>query len=184
MKKLLIYFFLALFSATGLTFVSSCSKPTEDVTVAKALVGIWRFGTANTTVTVDGEDFVDFAVSNFGLTEDEAEAVKEEIIDSTYNTSGGEIIFTNDKNFLLKLYNQDEETGKWSVGAEGETLHLNFDSEMDEFQILDLTAKNLILQYPTDYLDADLDGDGTDETTVEIVVEQTLSEVSNGGAGG
>jgi hypothetical protein len=184
MNKHLVYFLTILVFSLSSTVITSCSKPTEDVTVARSLVGIWRFSTSTLTVTVEGEDFVDYAMTNFGLTETEAQAMEDEIVDGNVQKPAYQIIFTNDKAFVVDPNSQNKQYGTWSVSADGEYLNLVRNNEEEEFQILEIDAKNLILQFPTNQVEVDVDGDGTNETIVDIDVEQNLTEVSNGGYGG
>ena len=182
MKNLLFYFPLFLVLLTSAVFISSCEKATENVAVEKALVGLWRFGEKTGSVTVDGMDFIQYATTTFGLTEEEAQEVLDDIIDDVLWYTSREIMLNGEKTYQLTIYNVGETYGTWLVSADGETLKLTGDNEVANLTILEIAARALLLRFPTGHQEVDIDGDGENETIVDINMEMTLKK-NVGGAG-
>lgn len=165
-------------------FFFSCNKITEDADVANALIGHWRFTETSVNLTVDGDDLIQYLTTDLELSESEAKSVSDSIIADVKQNYKGAIFFGTDKVFVLGLTNKEEESGTWSVSADGQTLNLIFENDEKHFQILALTAQVLVLEPMVKNIDVDFDNDGVAETALEITTIVNLFKSSNGGIGG
>jgi len=182
MKNLFSTLVIILVLSFSISIISSCHKVTENIAVADAIVGYWRFGETSVEVTVDGVDFVQYATTKFGLTTEEAEDLLDNILDDVLENYAGQIDFNGDRTYEVTLNNDDKESGEWSVSPDGKILNYYFENKKNELVILKLTASLLRVQFPKQYEDVDIDNDGVNETTVEINRTQDITK-QIGGAG-
>jgi hypothetical protein len=184
MKRLILLFPLIFFLGVSQGLFTSCEKITEDIVVVQGLIGMWSPNNSSVEVTANGEDLVTYLVDNFGYTEEEAEDYYDELVSDYFYNAGGSVIFNNEKNYFLKISNTEEESGTWSVSADGAYLYMTFAGQTREFSILKINANTLTVQFPDMQEDLDVEGDGDFETTVSISGERTYGKSSNGGMGG
>ncbi len=154
---------------------SSCKKEDDNEKAANDLHGTWTINQTNVDLTVDGVDLVDYMVSNFTYTQQQAQAMVDIFTVSLQSGNSGTITFREDNTYTF-VNNDEEENGTWSIGNDGATLTMNFDNEADNLTILSLSSSSLKLQIPTESEMADLDGNGEDETEIDIDTELTMSK--------
>lgn len=183
MKNPLLIITLILVFSLSSSLVSSCKKISENVYAANALVGVWRLGGTTVEITVEGVDIIEYLMTTYGYTEDEAQEIKDDIIDDVFDNYINSITFYGDKTFQATMIDRAEESGTWSVNADGKTLDLYFEEEEVSLTILEQTSSSLKLQFPAKFEDVDIDDDGVNETTLEINIEQDLTKTSRGGMG-
>lgn len=182
--KRLFFIPAVMFLVFSQTLFTSCQKSTEDIIIVNGLIGMWRVHGSEIDTTVEGEELVDYLVNNFGYTEEKAQDFSDDFITENYHLEVASVSFKADKTYLLELINQDEEDGTWLVSADGKLLSLIESGDTTQFEILDITANSLSIQLPTEQNTVDADGDGEDETTVDVNIIQSLGKFSNGGMGG
>ena len=183
MKNPLLSLILIIVVSLSLVISSSCKKISEDITAANALVGLWRPGGTSVEIKVSEVDIIEYLMSNFGYSEEEAKDIWDDIIEDVLDLNLESITFYGDKIYHEIRTDKSEEEGLWSVSADGKILTLYFEDEEDNLTILEQTSSKLTLQLPTIYEDIDFDDDGVNESVVEIIVEQNLSKTSKGGMG-
>ncbi len=172
---------LALILILGFLVVLSPSCKKNDNTPKSEIIGTWTFGETEVIITANGIDMVQYLMSSFGLSTEEAQAVIElfmaesdiEELDLT-----GTIAFNEDNTYHVSLTGSTEDDdGTWSITNNGETLSLDSeDPDGDNFQIITLTTNALILGLPSITEEVDFDDDGVDETTLVIEMQLHLSK--------
>ncbi len=183
MKNPFLNLLLILVFGLSIAIGTSCMKISEDVTAANALIGLWRPGGTSVETKVGDVDIIEYLMTNFGYSEEEAKDIRDDIIADVLGINLGSITFYGDKAYHEIRYDQSEEKGLWSVNVDGKILTLYFENEEDNLTILEQTSSKLKLQLPTIYEDVDFDDDGVNESTLEIIVVQNLSKTSKGGMG-
>ena len=184
MKRLILLFPVIFFLVVSQALFTSCEKITEDIVVVEGLIGMWSPNNSSAEVTANGEDLVTYLVDNFGYTEEEAEDYYDVFVSDYFQNAGGSVSFNNEKNYYLTISSTEEESGTWSVSADGELLYMTNAGETQELSILKINANTLTVQLPTEEEDLDIDGDGEFETSLSISAERTYGKSSNGGMGG
>ena len=178
MNRILILVF-----GLSIIFGLSCTKITEDVTAKNALVGRWTVnGTPSVLVTVEGVDAVQYLMDNFGYTEEEAGDIVDNVIEDLTGHKIGVITLFGNNTFYFSTDTEGEPDGSWSISADGKILNLVTMNKDRDLIILEQASNEIRLQLPTVYRDADIDADGENETTFEIIVEQRMKK-ANGGMG-
>jgi len=171
--KTRILFLLLL--AVSISF-SACKKETEGDKTENTLVGKWTIGETSVEITVEGVDVIEYMVTNFGYTTEEAQSVVDSFIQEINDGNTGTINFKSDNTYQLSFTNtNDEEDGTWSVSSDGNTLNLYFDNEEDNLPILSLTS-SLAMIGINDQEDVDLDDDGENETILDLDMALSLSK--------
>ena len=183
MKKSFTTVILVLVFSLSFSLVSSCTKISENVYAANALVGVWRLAGTTIEITVEEVDVIEYLMITFGYTEDEAQEIKDDIVDGIFDNYINSITFYGDKTFQATMSDYAKESGTWSMSADGKTLKLFFKEEEVSLTILEQTSSALKLRFPTKFEDVDIDEDGVNETTLEINIEQGLTKSSRGGMG-
>lgn len=184
MNRLFLFVPIIIFFVVSLGLFTSCKKSTEDIVVINSLIGIWRPNNTTVEVKANGDDLVDYLVSNFSYTEAEAQDYYDDFVADYFQNVGGSISFNGEKNYYLTLNSKEEENGTWSVSADGLFLYMTFDGVVETLNILEISANSLIVHLPSEQENADIDGDGFEETTLSIFAERSYSKNSNGGMGG
>lgn len=163
---------------------SSCEKLSEDVDVAKALVGQWRGKAISVDIMVEGMDLVQYLIENLEYSNEHAIDINDSLIADIRANSFETIKFGGDRICKVNVDKTSEKEGSWSIDADGENLFTNIENETIEYQILMITANSLSLKNTFILGNIDLDNDGVGEPNLDILMERDFSKSSNGGSGG
>lgn len=153
--------------------LSSCKK---EVEVHEAdLIGTWDIGQAAVDIKVGPISLITFLRTTLQLSDQEAQAMLDELIADFDYISGGTITFAAD--YSYQLINGDfEENGTWELG--GNKLYLTVTGEILEnkpltFEEMDGSTALMVLE---DDQDVDFDEDGSGDFTATIIIEVELTK--------
>lgn len=163
--KRTLHFILTLSLLTSLGFLVSCSGDDKDeVPQDGPIVGTWTFSSIDFDATINGQDYIEYLVETFDITEEEAmflaEFYRGQFLGSEFQSST--ITFKRDGTYVTQG-GDSEETGTYTLTNSNTKLTLSSGGEVTEFDVKELTNNNLKLEY-TGVDEDDIDEDGTDET--------------------
>ncbi len=179
MKNILSKFALILILGFLVVLMPSCKK--DDNTPKSEIIGTWTFGETEVIITAGGIDMVQYLMSNFGLSTEEAQAVIELFMaenDLEELDFAGTIAFNEDNTYRESLTGSNEDSdGTWEITNNGKTLNLDSQaSDEDKLSIITLTSNSLILGLVSITEQVDFNDDGVDETTINIEIQLNLSK--------
>ncbi len=141
--------------------LSSCEKDDDKKEVIKAeIVGIWTITKGTMNLTIDGKNYVQYFMEEWGLTQEE--------IDEMVNTEiTGTIDINSDGTYATTI---DDEIipGTWEWGSGNAILFDEGTEDEVTMQVEELTSSKLVLSYTEQY-EEDFNFDEDPETIVESV---------------
>lgn len=176
MKRLFILLrILLLLFAVALAF-ASCER-SEAISDAD-LVGTWEIEDASARIYVAGVDLTDVLKLTWSYAEDEAAAMADSMETVFLEGMEGSVMFEETHSFSIMLSNEPEETGTWSLNDEGTSISLAYDgSSFDELTIDSYEETTLIIQLPAEEEMMDMNSDGTEDISVDVIFQVVLERV-------
>ncbi|QQS51795.1 MAG: hypothetical protein IPM71_03470 [Bacteroidota bacterium] len=141
--------------------LSSCEKDEDKKEVIKAeIVGEWTITNGTLSLTVDGKNYVQYLMDEWGFTQEEIDEMVDTDITGTFDI--------NSDGTYLTTVDGDEFPGTWEWGS-GNAIILDEGTE-DEvtMQVEELTSSKLVMSYSDEY-EEDWNFDEDPETIVETV---------------
>lgn len=151
---------LLLIVSGALVFVS-CSNNDEDGDPQSPIVGTWTYESADISITIEGQDFLDYLIEAFGLTQAQAEEFEADFEDTMNDFDGMSWSFTKDGKFTVTSP-EGNETGTWSLSSDNTKLSLTSDGDTEVIDVKSLTSSKMELTYEETFED-DMDEDGENE---------------------
>lgn len=155
----------------GIVLFQSCSD--DDEVNQADLIGIWNVNDVEADITVNELDIIQYLTEEAGYSTQEA-IIFEGIYRAFYEATVAEATFEfkADNSYEVKIPNQDDETGTWTLNSNATILTID-EGTNDEaiINIQTLTSNTLVVVFEEEEID-DLDEDGTDET---LLVNVTLN---------
>ena len=174
MKNVLSKFALIFILGFLVVLAQSCKK--DNNTPKSEIIGTWTMGKAEVAVTVGGVDLVQYLISTYGLTEAQAQALLDMILEENIVEDSGTIAFKDDNTYHVSQVDGNED-GTWSITNDGKTLNLKAQgSEEEHLSIITLTSNMLHLGLPPITEEVDFNEDGIPETTLVIEIELRLTK--------
>ena len=121
------------------------------------LIGTWQLSSANTQITIDGQDLIEWLADQLGISEDEAEDLSDQF---------SEVFEVEDFEETLTFNVDGTVESEWMLS--GDTLTITIDGDSASFEVVTLNSSTLVLQI-NDTQNQDLDGDGSPEELVTSV---------------
>ena len=130
------------------------------------LIGTWQLSSANTQITIDGQDLIEWLADQLGISEDEAEDLSDQFSEVFEVEDFEETLTFNVDGTVESESDGDTEAGEWMLS--GDTLTITIDGDSASFEVVTLNSSTLVLQI-NDTQNQDLDGDGSPEELVTSV---------------
>ncbi|MEX0987409.1 MAG: hypothetical protein WD052_08030 [Bacteroidales bacterium] len=144
------------------------------------LVGTWNIDDVSAEISVAGINITQFLIATYEYSSDSAEAMMDSLVSEFSEGISGTITFSADYNYVISG-SEIEGSGTWSLDTETDLLSLQEtgDTELEILTVETLNATTLIVTLPAEDEELDLNGDGEDETTVDIsiVIEMSKEEI-------
>lgn len=170
-----IYFNLValLLMVSGTLFLSSCKEDDKDPDSDSPIVGVWEYESADVAILINGQDFIDYVIETFELSEEQAEEMKEGFDEEMNYFEGMSWEFKADGSMIVTSP-EGNESGTWSLSSDNEKLTVTSDGESEVLDVSSLTSSTMKLNFEEESAE-DLDEDGEDEV-FEITIALTLSK--------
>jgi len=177
MKKVKTGKWYALIAMSMSLIISSCEKK-ENISPIdiSPIVGVWAIDVLTMNITVDGvsyvDYFIDFYITEYGITQEEAEAVVLTSLSEVDNfqvtpegsfelEANGTFEFKNDGTFLTNI-DGDKNKGSWTLVGDVLSTFDETDSEMVIFDVITRNATTLVFEGSV-FENWDNNADGIDE---------------------
>ena len=147
----------------------------EQEKTERNLIGTWIMTSVSNDFSVEGVDIDQYLITEYGLSEVEAELFEAELI---AKFTGLSLTVTFNEDYTAhSLNNGEQSNGTWSASSDGNTLVLDEGTMFEvEMAIISLTSSSLVLQYPPGTMDVDIDEDQLYETTLTTVMKISFSK--------
>ena len=180
MKNLFIKSNLLVALIASLFIITSC-ETNDGESFESDLIGTWNIDDSSFEVTVDGVSLINFLMTTYQVTQQEAQAFINIFTADLGEDASGSITFKKDNTYNVVDGNYTE-SGTWSISSDGKTLTITgtedngTDTYTDDFTIVTLTSMKMVLTIAEESEMVDLDDDGIDETKLDIIMELVLSK--------
>ena len=176
MRKITSLFLLALSLTFILTFTSCGDKEEESAFIAAELLGTWTSESVSFSITLNGQDLVDYLKSQ-GASQSQIDEIEEGFDELSSEFTGWAITFDTDNTYTSIYSEIIPPEGVWSLNEGTKELSLFEEVTTDEFEfpaldVLHLDTNSLVLSLTIDFAEIfegeeiDFDQDGSPDTFV------------------
>ena len=162
MKNSLLKFSFAILAILSLTFFTSCGNDDDPEVVS--IEGTWDYEEFDLEISINNMSDVDFFIQEFGATPAQATAASQSLKDGFFESDdfeGTRFIFASNGSYEIRVDDQLDESGTYSVNADNTILTLSSDSESIDFEIAELSRNRLTIsveeRFEFDLTDDDID---------------------------
>jgi hypothetical protein len=141
--------------------ISSCSKEDDISATYKKICCEWVVTNIQFDVTIGGQDFVDFLIDFYDLTEEEAQAVFEENENAYRESWTGTMHFKQDGTYEFNV-GGEYHSNNWYLSEDEKTIHVFFKGYYVDFDIVSVDEQMMRLRFDQIYY-VDINEDGNKE---------------------
>ncbi len=173
MTRLLLKWGSLLIIVLAIILVAGCNKNEQHAT--GDIVGLWTVSSSNVDITVGTQPVKQYLIDNFGYSEADAQTLLDFYVILIQQDYTGTIEFYSD--YYYDSYIGEYSDGEWSISSDEKTITLDAGTIWEmTLDVVSLTPNLLIVKLPPQTEEVDLDNNGSDETTVTIKIELTLTK--------
>ena len=149
---------LLLLMLCGIFF--SCNN-NDEITTYDMICGLWTVTDIQFELTIEGQSFTTFLMNEYGLTEEEAQAVYEENKDSYRESWTGTMEYKSDGTYDFNVGGENY-TNNWYLSDDKKTIHVFFVNYYMDLDILSITDNEMKLIFDQIFY-SDIVGDNKKE---------------------
>ena len=159
MKTLFSYSILLL--SILVVYLSSCSKEDEISVTYKQICSEWEVTDIQFSLSIGGQDFVDFLINMYGMTEEEAQIVLEANETAYRESWTGTMHFKQDGTYEFNV-GGEYYSNNWYLSDDEKTIHVFYHGYYVDFRIVSVDDNTMYLRFDQIYY-VDVNSDGNKE---------------------
>ena len=173
MTKSLIKSGSLLIICLAIILFAGCNKKEQVAT--GDIVGLWTVSSSTVDITVGTQPIKQYLIDNFGYSDADAQTLIDYFTVLILQDYTGTIEFYSD--YYYDSYIGEYSDGEWSISSDEKTITLDAGTIWEmTLEVVSLTPNLVVIKLPPQTEDVDLDNNGSDETTVTIIIELTLTK--------